>query len=412
MKNKIIYGLLSVVIAFGLWLYVVTVVSPESEATFYNVPVVLNNESLLKENGLMITENENFTVTMVLSGNRSDLNKLKSSDIAVILDLARIKEAGEQTLAYNIAVPGSGNITVVSSSPERITLNVAEWGSKEVDIKVNYVGSVPKDYIVDEKNAELEHNTLTITGPKHVIDQITQAQVSVDVTDQTQSFSQKYRFTLCDKNGNAVDAAKVTTSVAEVNVTVRVLLVKEIDLVVNTLNATGASGKNVKITIYPQNTIKVAGSERLLADLEKLVLGSIDLAEIMENSADYVFAINLPEGVRNYSGISQVKVSVQFEGMKTKRLEVTNLTENGSTPDNMVAKLPLQWEVILRGPEELIDLITPDDLVISVDLSDAELGEDLYPPHVTVASEFKGVEVIYVDDVSVTLTKAPGKSAD
>ena len=44
MKNKILAALLSVAVAFGLWLYVITVVNPESEKTYYEIPVVLQNK--------------------------------------------------------------------------------------------------------------------------------------------------------------------------------------------------------------------------------------------------------------------------------------------------------------------------------------------------------------------------------
>ena len=42
MKNRFGSILLSIVIAFGLWLYVITYVSPNSEETYYNIPVVLH----------------------------------------------------------------------------------------------------------------------------------------------------------------------------------------------------------------------------------------------------------------------------------------------------------------------------------------------------------------------------------
>ena len=38
MKNKVLAILMSVVVAFGLWMYVITVVSPESEKTYYDIP--------------------------------------------------------------------------------------------------------------------------------------------------------------------------------------------------------------------------------------------------------------------------------------------------------------------------------------------------------------------------------------
>ena len=53
MKRKILSFLLSLAIAFGLWLYVVTVVSPGSEKEYYNIPVVLEGETVLQERGLI-----------------------------------------------------------------------------------------------------------------------------------------------------------------------------------------------------------------------------------------------------------------------------------------------------------------------------------------------------------------------
>ena len=40
-KNRLLSTLLAVSVAFVLWVYVITVVSPNSEDTFYNIPVVL-----------------------------------------------------------------------------------------------------------------------------------------------------------------------------------------------------------------------------------------------------------------------------------------------------------------------------------------------------------------------------------
>ena len=56
MKNKITSFLLALIIAFGLWVFVITTVSPGSVETFYNIPVVREGESVLQERGLMITQ--------------------------------------------------------------------------------------------------------------------------------------------------------------------------------------------------------------------------------------------------------------------------------------------------------------------------------------------------------------------
>ena len=59
MKNKFLSLLLAFAVAFGLWLYVITVVSPESEKTYYDIPVVLQNKEILAQRGLMITKPRN-----------------------------------------------------------------------------------------------------------------------------------------------------------------------------------------------------------------------------------------------------------------------------------------------------------------------------------------------------------------
>ena len=55
MKNKLISVAVSVLIAFGLWIYVITEVSPNYEWTYLDVPVKLEGETVLKERQLIIT---------------------------------------------------------------------------------------------------------------------------------------------------------------------------------------------------------------------------------------------------------------------------------------------------------------------------------------------------------------------
>ena len=66
MKSKLLTLLLSVTIAFGLWLYVVTVVDPESESPYYDVPVVFDGLSVLSDRNLMIISGNTATVDLRL----------------------------------------------------------------------------------------------------------------------------------------------------------------------------------------------------------------------------------------------------------------------------------------------------------------------------------------------------------
>ena len=127
MKNKLIYALLSFVIALGLWFYVVAVVSPEYEMIFYDIPVALQNESVLNEKGFMVVNQEKPSVTLRLRGNRSDLNKLSNADILLSVDMSKINRAGKQYV--NIDTDFSGGFAdnafeVLSYAPNRVTLDI------------------------------------------------------------------------------------------------------------------------------------------------------------------------------------------------------------------------------------------------------------------------------------------------
>ena len=93
MKKKILMALLSLVLSFALWLYVITVVSPGSDDTFYDIPVIFTSETTLTERELIITDVLTEDVTLKLEGNRSDLVLLDRSNIEVIADLSRINMA-------------------------------------------------------------------------------------------------------------------------------------------------------------------------------------------------------------------------------------------------------------------------------------------------------------------------------
>ena len=54
MKSKVIRILLSLALALGIWLYVVTVIKPESEVTIQGIPIMLEGENTLAERDLVI----------------------------------------------------------------------------------------------------------------------------------------------------------------------------------------------------------------------------------------------------------------------------------------------------------------------------------------------------------------------
>lgn len=375
MKSKILSAILAFVISFGLWLYVVTVVSPESEDTFYDIPVVMDGESLLSDRGLILLSGADQTVTLKLKGNRSDLSQLNKTNITLLVDLSGITTAGEHSLSYRISysIDQSGTITVLEQSPKLITVVVAERESKNIPIYIDFTGKVAEGYIVDKQNVTMDSTTIQISGPKDVIDRIDHARVTLDLTDKNATINGLYRPTLCDENGSPVeDVRNVTTSLGEVRVTVRIQRMKEIQLVLNKIFGGGVTEDTCQIELSTE-TIQVSGSDAALAELNQLILGTVNLAEILE-STELTFPIVLPEGVTCLTGETEVTVKVTFPELEIREYTVTNFVAK-NVPQGLNAYIiENMMKVHLRGTTELLDTITAEDITVVVDFSNAESG--------------------------------------
>ena len=408
MKSKLLKILLSAAVAFALWCFVVMVEQPESEKTYYNIPVVLQNEDVLTERGLMIVS-ERPTVTLRLSSTRTNLNNLNESNINVIANVSSITGVGTHEITYSVAYPGNvpaSAVTVKSQSTDMVKLKVEKRITKRVEVVPVYTGSVPEGMIADKENAVMDFEYIEVSGPETVMEQITQAIIQVDLTNQSETIMGEYAYILCNEAGEPVDAAQVTTNAEVVNLTLKIQRVKEIALKVTIVPGGGATEATSSISIEPA-TIRISGSDAMLEDLEELDLGTIDLAELV-NDVSLTYPIVLPEGITNETGITEATVSVKFPNLRVRTLRITNI-EAINVPAGMEVEMITQsLQVSFRGPAAMVNAMTEKDIMVTVDFTDAELGTDTKKATVTISSKYDGVGAVGTYSVSVTVKEAEG----
>ena len=408
MKNKLISILVSVAVALGMWLYVITVVSPGSKAPFYNVPVYLEGASILEERGLMVTDVNTTNVDLELSGNRVDLNELNNGNIIIKANLATIYDPGEDIqLAYTISYPGNvanNAFTVESRSPGYVSVSVERIAYKSIPVNVTTIGSVPSGYVDKAEEMLLDFDEIQITGPASVVSQITQAHIEVSLNDQTESVSQSFRYTLCDALGNPVDSELITVNAKEVNVKIPVLQVKAIKLKVNLVDGGGATAQN---TIYKTDpgVIQVCGSKAALAELgNELNLGNIYLAE-HSDGATVEMDIDLPSGVTNMSELSRVTVTLDLPELAVKTLTISGEDiKLVNVPEGMEAELLAQMlNITIRGPQEQIMRLDEKDVTAVIDFTGAEPGTSYRRVTVTLGASFPDCGAMKIGTVSTTV---------
>lgn len=404
MKSKTGTMLLSLIIAFGLWLYVVTVVSPEQERPYTNVPVTLEGESILRDRNLMIVSDTDLSVRVDLKGNRQDLNNLNSSNLSLTANLSGIYEPGEYHLGYSISFPGNipaGAVTTMNKEPSTVTVVIAERISAHIPVRVEYIGNAADGFIADKPQAQLDYEEVVITGPKEVVEQIDHAYIRVDCTDATETITESYRFELRNRNGEPVDAAMITTNLEQIQVSVPVFQTKRIELVLNINSGGGATAETSKIEIEPRY-IYVSGSESALENLETLIIGTLNLGDILEDT-EKTYPIILPEGVTNLNdGEIEATVRISFPALVKKEFVISQISVR-NVPEGMTADLiTKQLTIVVRGPGSLMNRITEEDIFVEIDVTGVE-NTAAVEARITFPSEFAGVGAVGKYSVNVQL---------
>ena len=377
MKGKIVAALLSLLAAFSLWLYVITVVSPDSEATF-DVYVKVDNDSILKEKGLMLNPEQKPTVHLKLSGNRSDLIKLTNENITVKVDAAKIQDYNlnqQVQLNYTITYPGNvpnNAITVISRNPDYIELDIWPYAEKTVSLEPMYVGEREEGYMIS--GAVFGSPQLHISGPKEMVDRVASAKVEIDLTGVKEPISKEMTFRYYDAQGQVVDDDFIVSeelgSKQQVQVDLMVQRGKEIPITVELIAGGGATKNHCTVTLS-HKILRVSGSEEKLADLTELKLDPIDLSQVLD-TATFERDVVLPAGISNVTGVDKITVTVTVNGLATVRLPVGNFQAKNTNLNADIYTEVLQ--VTFRGPENVIDKLTSEDVTAYADFTGLSSG--------------------------------------
>ena len=402
MKSKPFAILFSLVIAFTLWLYVITVVSPDFSQEYQNVPVDLSGESVLSEKGLMLIT-ENVPVAKVtLNGNRSDLAEINRENLTLVADLSKISEAGVHKLTYTVTPPGSMAVSVEDREPKTITVEVVERQTAKVPVQVSYTGTLPEDYIMDKGRENLSVTEVTVSGPRDVVEQIDRAVIEINCDGRTETVVEDLRYKLCDENGEPLDVSLITTDVEQVHLEVRVSRVKTIPLRLTVNAGGGATEERSSIVIDPEE-ITISGNDIALEGLEELILGTINLGDIQQGETrEFEISSVLPEGIRNESGITTAVVHISFPDLTKKEFTITDIRTVNVAEGMEATLVTKQLTITVRGPKEQVLALTAKDISAVLDLTDV-VNTDTLELMSTFADKFPDLGVLGKPTVTVTV---------
>ena len=371
--NKVLYIALSLLIAIVFWLYVDDVQGSKISETYYRIPIeFIGAEDTLPNRGLMLTEGEDITIDLKLSGPRILISGLDKSDIRIQVDLTNISAVGTYTLNYEILFPDNVDRSRISreyASRSMVTVKIEELYTKTVPVEVSVSGEVADGYIYMAERLVLDPANLVVSGREKDVEKVAAARIKLDLTGATSSISRKFDYELLDAEGNVIEAEGIRLSDNQIQVDAPVYLVKTLNLTVKFKESPGSSLEDVDWKLE-QNTVEVAGEAASLENKEDILLGEIDLSSLLSDT-EMVLDISLPAGTVNLSGYTTTTLTITFsDNLATKALSVSNMSAVGLSEGQSFDRLTSSVEVMLRGPADEVEQVTAEDVRVVVDLEE------------------------------------------
>ena len=379
-QNKAFLMVISILSAILLWLYVDNLKERQIPSQYITVPVEFLGESdVLAQRGLMVTAGQDVSLRFRLRGLReqiSDINT-KRDQFRVQVDLRGINTVGQHTLDYVIIYPDTVSETdyiVEDASLRTVTVTISAMSQREVPIRCELVGEVPDGYMVD--TPRLQPETLTVRGLQADVSLVDHAVVVVDMNGAAADVSLEAEFTLVDRTGAELEKDRYRINAAAVQVTVPVLIIKELPLDVNLVESPGSTRAHMPYSIRP-NRVVVAGDAMSLSNLESLVLGTINLSEITEDTT-LEMNIPLPANSRLLEGDGTAEVTIGCVGLETRAISTTDISFINPPSGPRVSVVTREIEVVLRGPAEELEALSDFNVRLVADLTDVSTTNGNY----------------------------------
>ena len=373
--NRIGYLALSLLLAIAFWLYVDDWLGSTTTKELTGIPVeFIGAEDTLPSRGLMLTEGEDTTMDVKLSGPRTVISGLDKNDLIIQVNLTNVTAVGTFSYPWTWDVVIAGNlrdksgISLEKASLSTVTFQVSPLYSKQVSVSVNVNGEVADGHIYMAERLAADPSVLTLSGKEEDVDQVESVRVKVDLTDVSSTIQKEFSYELLDSQGNVVENDGIRVSHKRVAVTAPVYIIKELPLVVSFKQAAGSMEADTRWDLE-YDTIQVAGEPASLESLNEITLGEVDLAAILSDRDDIQLNITMPAGCYNLSGYTSTKLTIRFRNLETRAFSVSNITPIGLSDGQSFSRITNSVDVLLRGPAAQLEEVTEEDIRVVVDLT-------------------------------------------
>lgn len=379
--NNVALKVLSALCAVILWAVIVNIYDPTASVTISNVTVQLINAESLTDKNYTYEVVDGEKISVYLSGPKSVITDIKSSDIVATADLSKISAFADY-VDIDVKVVKEGRVLQnvdVSPRTSAVKLNIENRLTEEFKVTPEIIGSVAEGYKIISQS--VTPGTIKITGATSSIEHIDDVRAVFDISGATRDVSGNAAIVIYDMDGNEYTDGKFELSATEVTVNVTVDKVKEVPVKIEGTTGKVASGYILDKYESKTASVTLTGDSQVLSDIEQIVIPSqaLNIEGFNENNKAVEVDISkyIPSGATLIGNkLIKVEFTILQSEDKTVSLDKSKITiDNQPQGLNIVAGLEGTLNIIVSGSADTLSKINADSIKARINLVGLESGE-------------------------------------
>ena len=393
--KNIAIKIISILFAFLLWGYVLTIENPEYSKVVRDVPIAITGESSLTEKGLVLVSRElgDTDVTVLCQiGKHSELDASRITCTVNLSDSSIVLAEDEDSAVFPLTVNttirnGYGTISSVENST--INVEVARVSTRTgIPVSIEYTGTLPEGFEIETP----ERLTISLKGRKSLVNEIAKGVITIDLdafpTSDPDTLAGSYSgiFPIRFYNSSNIALDNIYDDSGDnysLEVSVSIRAYREVEIVPEIVTEDGYTYQYT----MSRKTVKLYGNRSAL-----LSVGSVATEPIMAlpemNGTAVTASLILPEGL---------SVDDESDGSITVTLAVTEQIEMRTFVVPITVKgldmnltrgdaFPTEAEVVVTGTVKKLDAFASSFMTVTLDLTGYPEGTHEIPLVLTLDS--------------------------
>lgn len=408
MKEKIFNNLslkiVSAVFAVILWTVIVNIYNPNTSYTFSNITVQLVNTQSLTEKNYTFEVVDGGKISVTVSGPKSVVTDLKTSDIAATADLSKVT-AFTDYVDIQVQVVKDGQVlNNVEAVPRTsaLKLSIENRDTNTYAVNVNTTGTPANGYAVASTTTSPTY--IKVTGPTSLVEGVASVGVDVDVSGAKGTVNTQSDINMYDSDGNIIANEELEMSSETADVIVEMARTKTVPVVVKT-SGTPSQDCVVTGTSLSQTSVVISGQQEALSKIDNITIPSSAVSiDGLSEDKTYTFKLTdyVPSGVKIVSD-SRLQVTIKISKASTKTVHISSdaiKIENVSSGYNAVIE-GTGIDVIISGTGTILDNVSATDITCNVNAAGLSAGTHSVDVSVSVPD---GCSVLGSSSVKLTLS--------